>query len=260
MSWHNGYFCHWINGDRVTCVAFESSIHSRFFSFPYRCAFHFLFHQMTLLCDCGLMGKFSWVWVFFSYWKYLRRFISETIPHFSVAERKHGKPSENGEIVSPLFCEYFTGNKDLKRVKLPQFSTLECNLLRFCFGSDSLLEGGKQGYVNPSIRQNFCWNPKPQPHLETEEKHRAPDSVFTQTQPNIIMLFSRPIRNKIRANVELASTRFPALGTDCMFSLRGLIGLSFNLRFAAIGSLVFIGWTLKVRESVHSQHFVSLGG
>ena len=53
----------------------------------------------------------------------------------------------------------------------------------------------------------------------------------TQSLPNHSHhVLSRPIRSKIKANSELASARFPALGTGCMFSPRVLIGSSFNLR------------------------------
>ena len=108
-----------------------------FFSpFLYRCVFHFLFHQTTLLCDCGLMGKFSWIWVFFSTGSIWNDLSQKQFYAFSVAEQKHSKPSENGK----LFCHYFRWTTNIlletravKRAKLQQFSSVECNLIGFCF-------------------------------------------------------------------------------------------------------------------------------
>ena len=56
----NGQLCE--NCQSVTVK--EYSTISVFSPFLYRCVFHFPFHQMTLPCDCGLMGKFSWPFFF----------------------------------------------------------------------------------------------------------------------------------------------------------------------------------------------------
>ena len=149
MSWHILFLSlnHWPIVLLVWLLKVISTV--GFFSFRYRCVFHFLFHQMTLLCDCGLMGKFSWVWVFFS-WKYLKRFISETIPHFF--RRWLSENMANLRKTGKLFYHCFAWNTNIlqetrtvKRAKLQQFSTVECNFIGFCFGADTI--GSKKKIV-----------------------------------------------------------------------------------------------------------------
>ena len=129
----------------VTCVAAERHIQYRFFS-PFATGVFFIFYS-TKWCFYATVDW--WVssvgFVFFSLgstWNDLSRKQFHT---FSVAERKHGKPSENGETVLPLFCHCFTWNTNIlqetrtvKRAKLQQFSTVDCNLIGFCFGADTI--------------------------------------------------------------------------------------------------------------------------
>lgn len=130
---------------------------------------------MTLPCDSGLMGKFSW-----PFFLPVTQEVSETICcrkismyTVSVDVQGYGKRAKNGEIVMPLFCvkhEYFTGNKGC----LQQCSTVESNFIGLCFRLLST--------------------------LIIQRKTRAPYSVFIQSQPLCSFLDQSGAKSKPTVN------------------------------------------------------------
>ena len=55
----------------------------------------------------------------------------------------------------------------------------------------TIFEGGKWGYANPSIRQNFCSNPKPQPDPKTEVQRFKSKLVHVNATVNFAQIVKK---------------------------------------------------------------------
>lgn len=123
---------------------------------------------MTLLCDCGLMGKFSWVWDFFLL-EVLKLFISEASLRFFCGWAKTWQTfGKQGNCFANFAwnTNILQETRAVKRAKLQRFSTVECNLIGFCFGLLTLywfkekLLHRSQSLSNHSHHALFSTNPE----------------------------------------------------------------------------------------------------